>query len=66
MARAQVSPASYSVGMLVYLEEFADINLAIQREKSLKRYMRDWKIKLIEQSNPQWIDIYPGLLARHG
>ena len=56
----------YGVGMLVYFEEFADVNEAIQREKSLKRYLRQWKINLIEQSNPQWIDLYPGLLARHG
>ena len=39
---------------------------AIQREKTLKRYMRAWKITLIERTNPQWIDLYPGLLARHG
>jgi putative endonuclease len=50
----------YGVSMPVYFEEFADIDEAIQREKSLKRYLRVWKIKLIEQSNPQWIDLYPG------
>jgi putative endonuclease len=43
----------YSVGVLVYFEEFADVSEAIQREKSLKRYLRRWKINLIEQSNPQ-------------
>jgi putative endonuclease len=52
--------------MLVYFEEFADVNAAIQREKSLKRYLRQWKVNLIEGSNPQWVDLYPGLLARHG
>jgi putative endonuclease len=62
--RAKV-PASRA-GMLVYFEEFADVNAAIQREKSLKRYLRQWKINLIEGANPQWIDLYPGLLARHG
>ena len=56
----------YGVAMLVYFEEFADVNAAIQREKSLKRYLRQWKINLIEGSNPQWVDLYPGLLARHG
>jgi putative endonuclease len=56
----------YGVGVLVHFEEFADVNEAIQREKSLKRYLRQWKINLIEGSNPQWIDVYPGLLARHG
>ena len=56
----------YRVGALVHFEEFADVNEAIQREKSLKRYLPQWKINLIEQSNPQWLDLYPGLLARHG
>jgi len=51
--------------MLVYFEEFADVKMAIQREKSLKRYLRQWKIKLIESTNPQWIDLYPSLRARH-
>ncbi len=46
--------------------EFNDVKQAIQREKTLKHYVRAWKINLIEQSNPQWIDLYPGLLARHG
>ncbi len=56
----------YHVDMLVYFEEFNDINAAIQREKTLKHYVRAWKINLIERSNPHWIDLYPGLLARHG
>ena len=56
----------YRVTTLVYFEEFSDINDAIQRERTLKRYLRDWKIKLIEQSNPQWVDLYPGLLTRFG
>jgi len=54
----------YAVSMLVYFEEFDRADEAIQREKSLKRYLRAWKINLIEQSNPQWIDLYPGLSAR--
>ncbi len=56
----------YRVTMLVHFEEFGDVNDAIQREKTLKRYLRSWKIKLIEESNPQWVDLYPGLLARFG
>ncbi len=56
----------YGVSMLVHFEEFASIEEAIQREKTLKRYLRDWKINLIEQSNPQWVDLYPGLVARRG
>ena len=58
--------AGYNVSKLVHFEEFADIEEAIQREKTLKRYLRQWKIDLIEQSNPRWVDLYPSLLARHG
>jgi putative endonuclease len=57
----------YGVTRLVFYEEFDDINVAIQREKSLKRYLRDWKINLIERDNPFWFDLYPRLLSgRHG
>jgi putative endonuclease len=56
----------YRISMLVYFEEFNDVNVAIQREKTLKHYVRAWKINLIERSNPQWVDLYPGLLTRHG
>jgi len=48
---------------LVWFEEFADIELAIQREKSLKRYPRAWKINLIESTNLHWIDLFPSLPA---
>ena len=48
--------------MLVYFEEFDEIAEAIQ----LKRYLRAWKVNLIEASNPHWVDLYPGLLVRHG
>ncbi len=56
----------YGVQMLVYYEPFADIEAAIQREKSLKRYLRQWKINLIRRENPQWVDLYPALLALPG
>jgi putative endonuclease len=42
----------YRVHTLVWFEEFARARAAIQREKSLKRYNRDWKINLIERTNP--------------
>jgi putative endonuclease len=56
----------YGVTMLVYFEAFAYIDEAIQREKTLKRYLRAWKIALIERDNPRWADLYPGLLALPG
>ena len=52
----------YGVKMLVYYEAFEDVRVAIQREKSLKRWPRAWKINLIERDNPHWIDLFPGLI----
>jgi putative endonuclease len=52
----------YGVKRLVWFEAHETIVPAIQREKSLKKYRRDWKINLIEQDNPNWEDLFPGLL----
>jgi putative endonuclease len=52
----------HSVKTLVHYEVFSDIAVAIQREKSLKRWPRDWKINLIERGNPRWEDLLPGLM----
>jgi putative endonuclease len=48
----------YKIHMLVYFEEFADIQTAIAREKAIKKWNRMWKIELIEKSNPEWRDLY--------
>jgi putative endonuclease len=50
----------YSVHKLVYFEQFDDVENAIRREKQLKKYNRAWKIRLIEELNPNWDDLYPG------
>jgi putative endonuclease len=47
----------YNVHKLVYFEETMDINIAIAREKQLKNWKREWKIKLIEKENPKWRDL---------
>lgn len=47
----------YDIDQLVYYEEFQYIEEAIRREKQLKRWKRDWKIRLIEGSNPAWNDL---------
>ena len=52
----------HKVNKLVYFEVFSDPNSAITREKQLKKWKRQWKILLIEQSNPEWIDLYDGLV----
>ena len=48
----------YDVDQLVYFEEFHDVAMAIQREKRFKKYSRQWKRNLIEQNNPDWVDLY--------
>ena len=51
----------YSVHLLVYYEQFNDIEYAITREKQIKKWKREWKLKLIEKSNPNWKDMYENL-----
>jgi putative endonuclease len=48
----------YNVNVLVYYEIFDDIRLAITREKRLKAWKREWKIRLIEERNPEWKELY--------
>ena len=47
----------YGVRTLVYFELHADMYEAIQREKRLKKWNREWKIRLIEEMNPEWKDL---------
>jgi len=47
----------YNIKNLVYHEVFGDIKEAIVREKQLKKWKRNWKIKLIEKDNPGWEDL---------
>ena len=47
----------YGVSMLVYFEEFQHVEQAIQREKNMKKWKRNWKLKLIEENNPTWNDL---------
>jgi putative endonuclease len=48
----------YKVHTLVWYEIHADITAAITREKQIKHWNRDWKIKLIQSTNPAWQDLY--------
>ncbi len=52
--------ARYGVCRLVWYEEHFDVRDAIQREKSLKRWPRAWKIALIETTNPDWNELFVG------
>ncbi len=51
----------YEIYRLVYFEQFDDIENAIRREKRLKKWNRAWKVRLIEEINPNWDDLYPGI-----
>jgi len=51
----------YHVKQLMYYEVCEDIYEAISREKRIKKWKRQWKINLIEEHNPQWIDLSKGL-----
>jgi putative endonuclease len=48
----------YGVKMLVYFEEHSTAMEAIQREKNIKHWSREWKIDLVVASNPDWRDLY--------
>ena len=50
--------STYGCARLVWYEEHDSIGTAIQREKSLKRWYRQWKIDLVETMNPEWRDLY--------
>lgn len=52
----------YGVSRLVYYEIFDQMITAIEREKQLKRWHRDWKINLVESKNNNWDDLYYSLL----
>ena len=52
----------YAVHSLVYYELHEEMPTAIQREKQLKKWNRQWKINLIEKSNPEWKDLWQELI----
>jgi putative endonuclease len=52
----------YGVHLLVYYELHEDMESAILREKQLKKWNRDWKLRLIEEENPDWNDLYPSII----
>jgi putative endonuclease len=52
----------YGVHTLVWYELHETMESAIRREKAIKNWKRAWKIKTIEEVNPEWRDLYPDLL----
>ncbi|MGB6889957.1 MAG: GIY-YIG nuclease family protein [Xanthobacteraceae bacterium] len=63
--RTKVTPgftSKYGVTRLVYFEEYASILEARAREQTFKHWRRGWKLKLIEDVNPTWHDLYDELI----
>ena len=52
----------YCIHVLVWYELHETMESAIVREKAIKEWKRQWKLELIEATNPQWRDLYPDLL----
>ena len=55
--------AEYDVSLLVWYEHHQSMEDAIRREKQLKKWKRDWKIHLIEEMNPDWMDLHDSIDA---
>ena len=55
--------ADYNLNKLIYFELFDDMENAILREKRLKKWNRDWKEQLINDFNPNWVDLYADILG---
>jgi putative endonuclease len=52
----------YGVHHLVWYEQHATMESAISREKNIKKWYREWKLALIEKSNPQWQELFEDLI----
>ncbi len=52
----------YDVNLLVWYESTESIESAIAYEKKLKRWRREWKIEMIEEQNPEWVDLYQQII----
>lgn len=52
----------YGCHRLVWFETTPSLIVAINREKQMKCWHRKWKVKLIERTNPEWRDLYAGIV----
>ena len=55
--------SKYNINLLVYYEIHPNAESAILREKQLKKWERKWKIRLIEEKNPTWKDLYEDICS---
>ncbi len=52
----------YGIHQLVHYEFYGDMMTAMSREKQLKKWNRAWKLELIEKHNPEWSDLWEGMI----
>ena len=52
----------YGLKTLVWCEEFQTAIEAIEAEKKIKKWRRDWKVDLIKRANPKWLDLYENMV----
>ena len=52
----------HGLNMLVWFEGHDEVVEAIRREKALKNWLRAWKVRLVLEANPGWVDLYPSVL----
>ncbi len=55
--------SKYKITQLVYYEQYECIEQAILREKRMKKWKRQWKVQLIEELNPNWIDLWDEIIG---
>ncbi len=53
----------YNVTRLVWYELHATMESAILREKRLKKWNREWKLRLVDETNPEWRDLWEGIIG---
>ncbi len=58
--------ARHNLDKLVYVEWYDSLENMVARERQLKEWHRNWKIRLIIEKNPNWYDLYNGILAEYG
>lgn len=56
----------YGVDRLVYYEAHPEAEFAARRERAMKRWRRDWKIELVERTNPTWADLFDQVVSEAG
>jgi putative endonuclease len=64
--KTKVTPgftSRYNVGRLTWFECYDDPVTAITREKEIKKWKRAWKMRLVEETNPQWRDLYDEIIS---